>query len=178
MTYTGVEFWPLDPRPEEIRIEDIAHALSMQCRFAGHCSQFYSVAEHSVRVAELCPSKDQLWALLHDASEAYLVDLPLPIKRHSEIGTHYQEAEERLMRVICERFELPVEQPESVARADKAMLCVEARELLPVNSWWEKWARFMTGSERPIHLTLTPQAAELQFLATFNWLHGPTLSEE
>lgn len=32
-TYTGRMFWPLDPRPEEIWIEDIAHALSLQCRF-------------------------------------------------------------------------------------------------------------------------------------------------
>ena len=60
LTYSGIEFWPLDPRPEDVRIEDIAHALSMQCRFAGHCDRFYSVAEHSIRVADLVPREDKL----------------------------------------------------------------------------------------------------------------------
>ena len=124
LTYSGIEFWPLDPRPEDVRIEDIAHALSMQCRFAGHCDRFYSVAEHSIRVADLVPREDKLWALLHDASEAYLVDLPRPIKRHSEIGKHYRIAEDVVMEVIARKFGLPPE-PMSIQRADKAMLCVE-----------------------------------------------------
>ena len=85
-TMSGVIFYPLDPRPEEIRIEDIAHALSHQCRFAGHCREFYSVAEHSVRVSRELPQEFMLWGLLHDASEAYLVDLPRPIKRWSAMG--------------------------------------------------------------------------------------------
>ena len=50
-THSGLRFYPLDPRPEDIRIEDIAHALPMICRFNGHCSRFYSVAEHSLNVA-------------------------------------------------------------------------------------------------------------------------------
>lgn len=167
LTFMGVEFWPIDPRPEEILIQDIAHALSMQCRYSGHVSQFYSVAEHSVRVAEAVPDKDRLWALLHDASEAYLVDLPRPIKRYTDIGRHYRIAEDRLMRVICRRFGLPEEQPESVTRADEAMLCVEAKELLPVNSWWMKWESCLLGTERPIGKTMSPAEAEDAFLALF-----------
>src|ERR1017187_10636100 len=75
-TFSGIHFWPLLPNPADIRIEDIAHALSNQCRFAGHAREFYSVAEHSVRVSQLCPPEDALWGLLHDASEAYLTDVP------------------------------------------------------------------------------------------------------
>ena len=75
-THSGIQFWPLDPRPEDILIEDIAHALSNQCRFAGHCCFHYSVAQHSVLVSENVPAQDAMWGLLHDAGEAYLVDLP------------------------------------------------------------------------------------------------------
>ena len=66
-TFTGRQFWPADPRADEIDIRDIAHALSMQCRYAGHCTQFYSVAEHCVLLANAIPEQ-KLWALLHDAS--------------------------------------------------------------------------------------------------------------
>jgi hypothetical protein len=68
-TFSDVRFWPLLPNPDDIRIEDIAHALSNQCRFAGHAREFYSVAEHCVRVSQLCRPEEALWGLLHDASE-------------------------------------------------------------------------------------------------------------
>jgi hypothetical protein len=174
LTFSGIEFWPIDPRLEDVCIEDIAHALSMQCRYSGHVSQFYSVAEHSIRVAELVPPEDQLWALLHDASEAYLVDLPRPIKRYTEIGRHYREAEDCLMAVICERFALHPDQPESVKRADQAMLCVEAKALLPNNSWWRKWESCLIGTERPIGNTVFPECAEAAFLALYASLAQPT----
>src|ERR1019366_9954250 len=79
-TYSGVRFKPLDPDPA-VGISDIAHALANQCRFGGHSSAFYSVAQHSVRVSEICAAEDALWGLLHDASEAYLVDVPAPLKQ-------------------------------------------------------------------------------------------------
>jgi uncharacterized protein len=81
-TYTGLAFWPLDPRPDEIRLVDIAHALSKLCRYGGQCLSFYSVAEHSLLVASKAPDHLKLVALMHDASEAYLLDIPRPIKRH------------------------------------------------------------------------------------------------
>lgn len=171
-TFTGVEFYPLDPRPEDIKLADIAHALSMQCRYSGHVQQFYSVAEHSVRVAELCPSQDQMWGLMHDAAEAYLVDLPRPIKRHSGIGDLYRAAESALMEVICRRFGLPILQPTSVEEADKAMLWVESQALLPPHCCWNKWQKFTTGRERPIHLTMTPDEAEDAFLTVFGRLEN------
>ena len=73
LTRMGIEFYPLDPRPDEILIHDIAHSLSLQCRWAGHCSEFYSVAEHSIRVSdyllETCGPSLALVGLMHDASE-------------------------------------------------------------------------------------------------------------
>ena len=74
-TFSGGRFHPLKPRIEEVRIEDIAHALSLKCRYSGQCARFYSVAEHSVLVAALVEPRWQPAALLHDAGEAYLADL-------------------------------------------------------------------------------------------------------
>jgi hypothetical protein len=83
-TYTGRQYWPMDPRPHEVYIEDIAHSLSLQCRYAGHCIKFYSVAEHSVLIARhLAATRAPEVAfagLLHDAPEAYCVDIPRPLK--------------------------------------------------------------------------------------------------
>lgn len=126
-TFTGVAFWPLDPRPSEIDIEDIAHALANQCRFSGHTRQFYSVAQHCVVMARVVPDHAKLWALLHDASEAYLVDLPRPIK---QLMPGYRDAEDAVMRAVCERFGLAAGLPGEVREADVRMLATEARDLL------------------------------------------------
>ena len=127
--FSGMRFWPLEPDPETVCIEDIAHALSCLCRYGGHSSKFYSVAEHSVKVSKLCAPGDALWGLLHDASEAYLVDVPRPLKELPEFAA-YREAERRLQRVIAERFGIPPEQPASVTEADDTMLWIEAHSLL------------------------------------------------
>src|SRR5665647_1805094 len=116
-TLSGIRFWPLLPNPGDILVEDIAHALAHQCRFGGHASKFYSVAEHSVHVSELCPVQDALWGLLHDASEAYLIDLPRPLKLLPEFAP-YREAERQLQRAVAARFGLPEDQPASVTEAD------------------------------------------------------------
>lgn len=133
-TYTGKQFWPLDPQVEDIDIEDIAHSLSMQCRYGGHCKRFYSVAEHCAHVSDNVPAEDALWALLHDAAEAYLVDVPRPIKKHL---AGYKEIEANLMRVICQRFQLPEEMPQSVHRADNIILLDERDQNLssPPAAW-------------------------------------------
>lgn len=129
-TFSGLPFWPIDPRVEEVRIEDIAHSLSLQCRFAGHTRKFYSVAQHSVLVANIVPIPDALWGLLHDASEAYLVDLPAPIKKFSRLGEEYQVIEKDIMSVIAERFGLCALQPESVHHADMTLRVTEMRDLM------------------------------------------------
>lgn len=171
-TFTGVHFYPLDPRPCEILIEDIAHALSMQCRYSGHVNRFYSVAEHSIRVAELVPRELRLLALMHDAAEAYLVDLPRPLKRYSDMGAEYKKIEDHLMIAVCERFRLAWQDPmpDEIERADKGMLWVESRDLMTPDTCWDKWRKLTTGLERPITTTMTPASAEKTFLRVFEML--------
>lgn len=134
-TFTGRRFRPLAPVVDAIAIEDIAHSLSNQCRFSGHVRQFYSVAEHSVRVSRLLEDlgesiEVQLWGLLHDASEAYLVDLPTPLKSDEQIGRGYRSAERTLMAAVCQRFDLDPIEPEAVRYADAVMLATEVRDLM------------------------------------------------
>jgi len=126
-TYTGKQFWPLDPRPEDVDIKDIARSLSMQCRYNGHCARFYSVAEHSVLVARQASPKNRLAALLHDAAEAYLCDLPRPVK-HSVSG--YAEAEAAVERAIAERFGVTWPWPDEVKYLDTCILHDEKAQLM------------------------------------------------
>src|SRR5258708_302056 len=79
-TYTGRAYWPADPRAEDVCIEDIAHALSLLCRYTGHCKRFYSVAEHSILISQVVPPEYAFFGLMHDAQEAYINDLARPIK--------------------------------------------------------------------------------------------------
>ncbi len=135
-TYSGRRFNPTNPYVDAIVIQDISHSLSMQCRFSGHVKKFYSVAQHSVLVSYICDSADALWGLLHDASEAYLVDVPRPLK-HSGKFDAYLEFEANMQRAICKRFGLPEEEPTSVKKADKVLLSTEARDLMsPLHPDW------------------------------------------
>lgn len=134
-TYTGRRFWSMDPRAEDVCIEDIAHSLSLQCRFAGHCREFYSVAQHSLLVCANLPREYKLWGLLHDAAEAYLVDVPRPLKQHL---AGYREAEAAVMGAIVQAFGLnPQTMPAEVKRIDDALLADEAAQLMtaPAGGW-------------------------------------------
>ncbi len=168
-TFTGRQFWVLDPRPEEICIEDIAHALSMQCRYGGHTTQFYSVAEHSWRVSSMCSAEDAMWGLMHDAAEAYLVDLPRPIKSGSELGSEYQRIERELQRVICERFGMSEREPPSVKVWDDYLLHWEGRDLMsphPVPWFGEGTLELPTDVLVPV----SPEFAEMALLDRFRRL--------
>lgn len=133
-TATGKQFWPVDPRAEEIDIQDIAHALSNMCRYAGHCTNFYSVAQHSVLVSRALPDKLRLWGLLHDASEAYVVDIPRPLKPSLE---GYKAIEDRVMDAVCDAFGLPHGMPPEVKRVDNAILMDEMTQIMsaPPADW-------------------------------------------
>jgi hypothetical protein len=138
-TFSGRRFHPTAPAASEVRIADIAQALSNLCRFNGHTKVFYSVAQHSVLVAANVPRQDALWALLHDAAEAYLCDLPRPVKRKLRANgvTAFDEAERWIMRAICHRFGLPENEPHSVKKADTLVLVTEARDLMaPLAAGW------------------------------------------
>jgi len=175
-TFSGVAFYPLDPRPEDIRIEDVAHALAMQCRFTGHVRRFYSVAEHSVRVSRVCDPSDALWGLLHDASEAYLIDVARPVKR-MECMVPYRDAEQRLLHAIADRFGLAWPEPPSVKSGDKCLLAIEARDLMPSvwPDWREKWYPFIGDRDFTISRPWSPEEAEERFLARFTELTAPAI---
>lgn len=158
-TYSGRKFWPLDPRADEIHIEDIAHSLALQSRYAGHCERFYSVAEHCVHIARWLPT-DKLWGLLHDAAEAYTVDVPRPLKR-SLVG--YAEAEAKVMAAVCDRFGLPVEMPLGVHEADMRIIADEVAQNMRPMDWHAK-------HNDPLGVVLqfwTPEEAEDRFLEMF-----------
>ncbi len=134
-TYTGKKLHYLNPLPEEIDIKDIAHALSLNCRFGGHCKIFYSVAEHSVRVANLVETKYKFRALLHDAAEAYIHDLPRPIKMDL---SDYKTLEATLQDSIFLKFGISSDGDEEVKYADYRLLATEARDLMDnTNDWFE-----------------------------------------
>jgi adenosine deaminase len=145
----------MDPDPEAIDIDDIALALSHQCRFGGHCRVFYSVAQHSVIVSEIVAARGAerrqvLAALLHDATEAYLVDLPHPLKHRSPIGPPFRRAERRVEQAIAERFGLPAAGPE-IKAVDRALLATERAALTATAGDWPELA----GVE-PLRVAIDP----------------------
>lgn len=173
-TYTGRRFSPTNPITEAIVIEDIAHPLSMQCRFSGHVKQFYSVAQHSVLVSYICDKADALWGLLHDGSEAYLVDIPRPIKRSGKFD-NYLEFEDIMQGAICNRFNLPKDMPASVKVADDLLLATEARDLMsPLHPEWTNMVEPLPFKIVP----LPPAEAKALFLARFAELTGIIVVED
>lgn len=170
-TYTGKQFWPMDPKPEHIDIQDIAHALSNLCRYNGHCQKFYSVAEHSVLVMKAVTRVNRspgvrLCALLHDASEAYLADVPRPVK---PFLTGYKEAELKVELAIAEHFHLPhANEFPVIKEMDTQILVDEVKALMPKQS--VDWHRHLG---EPLGYTihgLTPEVARYEFLKEFEHL--------
>lgn len=125
-TYGGGRFYPLAPRVEDIHLEDIAHALAHTCRWRGHVRWYYSVAQHSVLASHLC-GESPAWALLHDAAEAYLVDLCHDLKPHMR---GFAEAEDRILRAVAKRFGMAWPMPAPVRVVDRRLAMTEARDLL------------------------------------------------
>ena len=135
-TVTGKHFYPLNPNPQDIDIEDIAHALSLICRANGHFRYFYSVAQHSIACAKEAIERGYslevtLGCLLHDASEAYLCDVTRPVKKHIP---QYLRAEEKLQEVIWKRFigrELTDTEQQQIFEIDDHILSMEFHLLMP-----------------------------------------------
>lgn len=134
-TYTGGRIFPLDPRLDEIHIEDIAHSLSLQCRYNGHVNRFYSVAEHSLYVSQAVAPANALSGLMHDASEAYLTDVPRPIKPSF---TGYYGFEDKLMNMIAIKYGFTWPMPLEVKDCDNRILNDEKAQLLGKGEFeWE-----------------------------------------
>jgi hypothetical protein len=155
------KFYPMDPRPEEVFIEDIAWSLAHQARYNGHARLFYSVAEHSILVSEALAGTGMEFAgLMHDATEAYVTDVPRPLKRYL---TNYAEIEDNVWRAIAKRYDLPAELPEAVKDADNAVLMAEKPVLLGTKFAWAKLAEPAAVTIRG----LDPLSAYSAFLARF-----------
>ncbi len=134
-TYTGKKFHYLDPQRDEVDIRDIAHALALTCRFGGHCGGYYSVAEHSIRVANIVRQGVKLHALLHDAGEAYCPDIPRPIKYDYPVMKELDESiSQSVMTILGVRsYDFP-----EIREADSTLLATEARDLMHnTNDWGE-----------------------------------------
>ena len=133
--HSGTSFAdPLRPQPKEIHIADIAQGLTNESRFAGQ--RFISVAEHSLEVTKYTQilggsPQDCLYALLHDAAEAYLGDLPSWVKKHC---ADYRKFERRYIKAIMTRFGLPIKMPSMVKEADDWALTVETAKYFDCNS--------------------------------------------
>ena len=130
-TVSGRWVNPFDPDPVQLDPADIARALANQCRFGGHCRAFYSVAQHSVIISRLVEEsggdvEDSFAALMHDATEAYLGDMPHPLKHRSPLGAAFKDAEDHLEHALRERFNIKPDVPE-IKRADRALLATERR---------------------------------------------------
>ena len=154
-TFTGIYMNVFEPTPEMIDIVDIAHGLSNQCRFAGHTKEFYSVAQHSIHVCELAPDELKLQALVHEGSEAYMCDMPGPIKKRLP---DYLKIEENLMNMIARKFGFDWPMNENVKNADKTMLVFEWDNIV-LNRFPENW--------RPMN----PMEAKAKFLEWFDLIN-------
>lgn len=177
MTRFGNEIDLLNPKPEAIDIRDIAHSLGMQCRYNGHTSQFYSVAEHSLIVMELVASAgggkhDQLCALMHDAHEAYLGDMIQPLKSMDIIEGFVTDLEKEFDRAIAIKFRLmpDITTEKLIRKADMDAAATEMREL----TTYEHDVYLSVGQPQNIEFkkTIFPGAARDEFLRAFRSLEG------
>jgi uncharacterized protein len=178
-TVSGRRVNPFALAHGDVDIDDIAQALANQCRFGGHCRRFYSVAQHSCLVADLVcrqggDSTAGLWALLHDAAEAYLSDLPHPLKHFSEFGRLYRDAEDRLQQTICEFFALPLKPPAALRDADRALLAAERRTLM-ADAW--EWPELQGVAPAEVEIDpWPPEPALHEFLRRYRNLRDESNS--
>lgn len=166
-TYSNKKFHILAPRREEICVEDIAHALSMQCRYTGHCRWHYSVAQHAYLASLFVAAPFAYEALHHDDSEAYICDMNRPMKHFTAAGEAYLEVEDVIQTTINAIFGLPYDMSPEVKEADTRMLYAEKAVLMPPMEWGEDWG---IGTENPAPVAVkrwSPLYAEMMYL----WRH-------
>jgi hypothetical protein len=158
-----------NPDSSSIEIGDIALGLSRECRFSGQTRSFYSVAQHSVLASRIVPGEWALEALLHDATEAFLRDIPYPLKT---LLPEYKRIEAILDGIIRGRFGLPAETSPAVHRADRILLATEKRDLMPDDSF--PWPILAGVSPLPDRIApWTPERSMGLFLRRFEELSKP-----
>lgn len=187
ITQSSRQVWPLDPRPEDFCVEDIAHALSNICRYGGHCREFYSVAQHSVLVSVIVDHilivEDAARArrvafagLFHDAAEAYIGDMVQPLKRSMpEFRAVDHKIQMVIGRVIGIDPALFFSPP--VRSADKIALLTERRDLLTNpcpngSTWLEDTEGIKAADWLSVQNPLSPKEARASFLARYEELRG------
>lgn len=178
-TYTGKRFWPLDPRPDEVDIEDIATALGNLCRYGGHVQRhgrraFYSVAEHCVHMTRAAPLHLKFETLMHDASEAYLIDVPRPAK---VALAGYKSIEAEIEKCIARKFGLRWPMSPEIKALDERIIVDEKAQIQhPALATLNHLDRVCDGTLQPLGIVLqfwsADQASEI-FLRTFNSLYRP-----
>lgn len=180
-TWSGKAFFPQDVRPEDVCIEDIAHGLSMTCRFGGQSDQHYTVSQHSVYCFELAPPEYKREALLHDAVEAYLgVDFPRPYKL---MVTGLVEFEHMIERQLNPILGIPVTKSDVVRDIDETMLATEMPLLFQKHgAYIERGGQLTYTGDANIIEGLpqrlgwrsipewTPAQAEERFLDAYDWV--------
>lgn len=144
----------LDPDPKTLLIEDIAHALAHTPRFGGHLVTFYSVAQHSFLGSLELEHKLAFDFLMHDASEAYLVDIPSPLKAHLP---EYKKIEHNMMVVLSKKFGFRYPLDPMIKLVDRHMLQREWDSLM------------IEDAVEPINPT-APSIIKIQFLNRFKKL--------
>jgi 5'-deoxynucleotidase YfbR-like HD superfamily hydrolase len=168
---SGGEYFDfLDPGSCAFRIEDIAHGLSNICRFAGHCRDFYSVAQHSVHVSQLVPPEHAFAGLMHDAVEAFVGDMAKPLK---DLLPEYRAIEHAIEAVLFQQYGLPLPMHRSIKEADIVMLATEQVALMRNRDDWQ-YTRGRTPADIEI-VPMPPAQAERLFLDRYGELTGRTL---
>lgn len=159
----------LNPDPAMMTPHIIANSISKLCRFGGQIqgNDIYSVAQHSWFVSMIVPKKDAFAGLMHDATEAFCVDMPRPIK---EFLTGYAEFEARLWKSLCIRYDLPLKLPASVKLADNIAVITEAKAFTTGNDW-KTWFPELTPHPGMLYC-MTPKRAKQVWLDRFQKLSG------
>jgi len=169
----GKPFSLSDPKPEEVEIPHIAHALSLLCRWTGQTREFYSVAQHCVDVSYIVPEHLALQGLLHDASEAYIGDVSSPLKwlLDTRAPGVLKDIEGKIHAAIAERFQTGFPFHSLVKQADMVAASMERRDLL--TDWDQHGIDWAEGWPEPLDYHLYPQQsslAEKMFLKRFEVL--------
>lgn len=170
------------PEKSDVTIEDIASALSNNCRFSGHLPRFYSIAQHLVNTSRIVPVEQAFTGLMHDTAEAFTNDLPTPLKWEFPV---FKELEQRIESAMAKKFDFEYPYPASVKEADTIMLILEKFYVKEDKSIWPAYEKWDTMAVEPYrHLvdldSWQPRRAKREFLERYHELkqQAETASEE